>query len=56
MIRGQNDIYVYDFETNTITQPYSHVLKNADVRTWERGLHQMLNDGSVFVEESSQIY
>jgi len=54
LIRGHNDIYVYDFETGSISQPFSTVLRDANVATHERGLHQILDDGTVIVEESNR--
>ncbi|MBO67350.1 MAG: hypothetical protein CL398_03475 [Acidiferrobacteraceae bacterium] len=54
LINGHNNVYVYDLKDGSITTPYTEALVKADVRTWERGLHRILDNGDLFVEESNR--
>jgi hypothetical protein len=49
---GHNNVYVYDFETDKVSTPYTKSMKLMDVRTPVSGLSEVLSDGDVFVEET----
>ncbi|MEQ8217981.1 MAG: arylsulfotransferase family protein [Arenibacter sp.] len=50
--RKNNEIYIYDFEKDTITTPYSRLLKNEMVRTITSGRCDILSNGDIFLEET----
>lgn len=47
-INGHNDIYVYDFKTDTTTTPYSQFMQDVDVATVTVGSHKIFPNGDVF--------
>jgi Arylsulfotransferase (ASST) len=48
-----NQVMLFDFENGAVTQPYQAVLNQLRPRTVTQGRAQILGDGSLFVEESS---
>ena len=52
-VQDHNEIMIYDFETNTISTPYSDILSASDVRTISEGLSEELPGGFVMVEEEN---
>ena len=52
MIGGHNEIYRYDFSDDSLSIPYSLVLKAMDVRTPLSGTAEVLPDGDVYVDET----
>lgn len=51
--RKNNEVYIYDFEKDTITTPYSRLLKNEMVRTITSGRCDILPNGDIFIEETN---
>ena len=47
-----NGVQIYDFVTNTVSQPYSDLLAVAMPRTITQGRAQILDDGGLFIEET----
>lgn len=47
-----NQVYVYDFKTDSVTTPYSAILGANNVRTITQGRASVDADGVVFVEET----
>ena len=47
---GNNNIYIYDYNNDKIEQTYSTNMKN--IKTPTQGLHKILNNGDLFVEET----
>ena len=52
--RPINDIYVYHFENDSISNPYTQLMKNEDIRTHTAGRSEVLHNGDVFVEETTE--
>jgi hypothetical protein len=48
-----NEEYIFNFNTNTITTPYSEFLKKAKVATPSEGRADILPNGDLFVEETN---
>ncbi|MDB5123348.1 MAG: Arylsulfotransferase [Mucilaginibacter sp.] len=53
LIDGHNEVYIYNFKTNTVETPYTAVLKAARVSTTTEGRANVLPNGDLFVEESN---
>lgn len=51
--RKNNEVYIYDFERDTITTPYSRLLKNEMVSTITSGRCDILPNGDIFIEETN---
>ena len=47
---GNNNIYIYDYSNDKIEQTHSSNMKN--IKTPTQGLHEILNNGDLFVEET----
>ena len=47
---GNNNIYIYDYRNDKIEQTHSSNMKN--IKTPTQGLHEILNNGDLFVEET----
>lgn len=54
LIDGHNEEYIYNFETGSITTPYTAFLKNASVSTKFEGRSDILSNGDLFVEETNK--
>jgi hypothetical protein len=52
IIEDSHNIYHYDFSKNSLTMPYSSVLKNMKVDGAGSGLTDILENGDAFVEET----
>jgi hypothetical protein len=52
LINGHNEIYRYDFKTDSITTPYSKMMKKLNVSTLTDGVVKFLANGDAFVEET----
>lgn len=50
---NQNNIYLFNFENNSVTSPYSKILKELEVRTSTEGRQKILENGDVFIEETN---
>lgn len=53
MVNGQNEIYLFDFRDNTVSTPYSKVLRKMGVQTLTEGRQKILENGDVFVDETN---
>lgn len=50
---GHNEIYVYDFKTDSTLTPYTECLKKARVSTPSEGRSDILPGGDLFIEETN---
>ena len=50
-ILSHSEILIYDFETKKFTKKFQNGMKENSVRTATLGVHHILNDGSMMVEE-----
>ena len=48
-----NQVYVYDFATDTVSTPFGTLLSEQHVRTVSEGRASVLPDGGLFVEETN---
>ena len=48
-----NRVWIYDFTTQQVTQPYAKLLREARPVTISEGRAQVLSDGGLFIEESN---
>ena len=53
LLKGHNEIYVYDLEKDTITTPFTRLLKKENVKTATQGNCEILPNGDIFIEETS---
>tara|TARA_R110002049_G_scaffold296797_1_gene485173 strand:+ start:4748 stop:6079 length:1332 start_codon:yes stop_codon:yes gene_type:complete len=51
--RKNNEVYIYDFEKDTITIPFSRLLKNEMINTITSGRCDILSNGDIFIEETA---
>lgn len=51
-VRDTNETLVYDFQTDEVSSPYKAGYEKHDIRTVIQGLHEVLPNGDVFVEEA----
>jgi len=54
ILGGHNEQYIYDFEKDTITTPYTKFLSDAKVSTVTEGRTDVLPNGDLFVEETNK--
>jgi hypothetical protein len=50
--QGRSDIFIYDFADDTVSRPYNRVLENVGFYSRAEGRSRVLDDGSLFVEET----
>lgn len=50
--REHNEIYIYDFETDTISTPYTKLMKNEKIDTETQGRSDILKNGDIYIEET----
>ncbi|MCB2219924.1 MAG: arylsulfotransferase family protein [Bacteroidetes bacterium] len=48
-----NDIYIYNFENQEITKPYTHMFDRLSINTATEGRSEIYRDGTVYVEETN---
>jgi hypothetical protein len=53
IIDGHNEQYIFNFKTQQITTPYTEFLKKAKVSTVTDGRSDVLSNGDLFVEETT---
>jgi hypothetical protein len=51
--RANNNVYIYNFDKDTVITPYSRLMKNAGIRTYTSGRCDVLPNGDVFVEDTN---
>ena len=51
-VYGQSNIYLYNFADNTVSTPYSGILKELSVSAATGGRQKILENGDAFVEDS----
>lgn len=51
--RTNNEVYLYDFTKDTVTTPYSELMKLEEVRTVTSGRCDVLPNGDIFIEETN---
>lgn len=52
-VSGHNDIVIYDFDTDSVSYPYSDMMAAADVRTISEGLSERMPGNYWLVEEEN---
>jgi hypothetical protein len=52
--RPHNEIYIYNFKTDSISKPYTALLKKEKVTTITSGRCDILDNGDIFIEETNQ--
>ena len=51
--RNHNEVYVYDFITDSISTPYTQLLKDEGISTLTSGRSDILSNGDLFVEDTN---
>jgi hypothetical protein len=51
-VKKNNNILIYDFEKDKISNNYEQLFVKNDIRTPTQGLSEIMKDGSVYIEES----
>lgn len=49
-----NSVFIYDFETGSVKEPYKTFLESEKIKTMEQGLSEILSNGDLFVEETNK--
>ena len=50
--KGVSDIYIYDPDTDTVTQPYSAVMRGEKIGSLTQGRSRVLANGDVYIEQT----
>ncbi|MFH1405584.1 MAG: arylsulfotransferase family protein, partial [Patescibacteria group bacterium] len=53
LLDGHNNVYIYDFTSDTVTTPYKKAMKSMEVKTMSEGRSEILPNGDVFIEEQN---
>ncbi len=53
LINGHNNQYIYNFETDEVSTPYSNMFKQGKIKTRSEGRSRVLPDGRLLVEETN---
>jgi hypothetical protein len=53
LVHKHNNLYVYNFSTNTTTKPYDMAFSNNNIQTERSGRGMILNNKDLFVEETN---
>ena len=53
MTHGHNNQYIYNFETDQISTPYTKMFQTSKIKTLSEGRSRILPDGQLFVEETN---
>ena len=51
--RPQNEVYLYDFKSDSIFTPYTLLMKNLNINTATAGRSEILYNGDIFIEETN---
>ncbi len=51
--RPHNDVYIYNFDRDSVVTPYSELMKKEGIRTYTSGRSDILPNGDVFVEDTN---
>src|SRR5680860_1307166 len=51
--RGHNEVYVYNFFTDSIATPYTQLLKDEEITTLTSGRSDILPNGNLYVEDTN---
>jgi hypothetical protein len=51
--RKNNNAYLYDFEHDSVTRPYSELFAKDSIRTFTSGRCDLLENGDIFIEETN---
>ncbi|MEX0291111.1 MAG: arylsulfotransferase family protein [Flavobacteriaceae bacterium] len=51
--RSHNDVYIYNFEKDSVYTPYSRLMKKEEIKTYTSGRCDVLPNGDVFVEDTN---
>ena len=50
---GHNNVYFYNFKTNTVSEPYQEIMQEMEVKTITGGLGMPLANGGLFIDETN---
>ena len=50
---GTNEIYLYNFENDSVTTPYSKLMEAEGINTITSGRSEILANGDIFVEDTN---
>ncbi len=53
LINGHNNQYIYDFESDQVSTPYTKMFQKGKIKTLTEGRSRILQDGQLFVEETN---
>ncbi len=53
LINGHNNQYIYDFESDQVSTPYTKMFQKGKIKTLTEGRSRILPDGQLFVEETN---
>jgi len=53
LTHGHNNQYIYNFETDQISTPYTKMFQTSKIKTLSEGRSRILPDGQLFVEETN---
>jgi len=53
LFNGHNSVYLYDFKTNKVSEPYREIMKEMEVKTISGGRGALLTGGDLFIDESN---
>ena len=53
-VLGANDVYIYDFDSGEVNSPWRNALRQHEVKTTVEGRATVIENGDVFVEETTQ--
>lgn len=48
-----NSVFVYDFKNDSISEPYKKFIETSDIKTLTEGRSEILDNGSLFIEETN---
>ncbi len=54
LLKNHNNIYIYDFHDNSVSTPYENSMNSMSVQTLTDGLCEVLPNGDVFIEETTE--
>ena len=52
-IEGNNQILIYDFDLDQYSKYFNQAIEKYDIRTNSQGLHKILDNGELFIEEQN---
>jgi hypothetical protein len=53
LVNGHNDVYFYDFEKDSVSTPYTKMMKKLNIATKSEGRCDLLPNGDLFIDETN---